>query len=896
MFSFIYKEIGLFSLLYFSITNIVLLVFITLLQETIKNDYICIKSAVLSCYMLITEIILITMFFRKMFKLLDSNYLALVYINRLKEDIYSNTKEEIISKYSCYLLNKLLKDADIKSHWMAINENEYKISVTENDIATIKDIKYKQLIKQIQKESKLGITVKAELGIGIAAYKNDAVITAENKNIEKIKHKLISSFQLSKWSEGAKFSDKEVLKTKLVSEINEHNYVSLKETLDLYESIYKSFINVTTIYSIDDEPEKYQPFSLRSNEWESISKLDHHIIYAFEVAVKIKEDEAINELFSFIYSISLMALRNRNYYIFDLYLTKYIWLNNSITNSEYKSYFTQRIARQLKEIIRVWIKLEFKNCHILTEKKKINKYWYTAFSKYSTILSNIIKTNDYTNFNVCIETLNEFIERDIDENYHLEDEITEFSYNNDKDKTLKLQNLLVEREIDSEYIKYNRIMIFGIYARLLFLYHKNVISLSIYKEFTKEILLLTRDRNDLLNDIHFINKYNFELFDWRDWDIEERKIGKVYTALDIRGWLSLGFVVYLLKCNNLSTEIDETIVISDIYNIQVDRIIEWNKKMIDEYDKWRPILNDISREELEKKIEKINCLFNNLRNKYIQNVDEDIISQSLSKAKINDFNDNVGKQWESGGIIKHIMTQHNLIEYKNYVEGKKPLCAFRGLMINMKRAFVERDYSDFIVGGDYGYFLSNLEDYNFHNTLISGKREINKYNDILDAINAIINKRASDNLNSTAIFLDSYFIHNDKTLSNSEYFIPSWKSGLSMHYYKGTYKNIKIIPIYKDYKDYIIICDLEKSIKMVYYENSNWYDKKILIEINEINENNIEYYYNKYLHLFPAKGSKEIKFIIKKSVELIISNYIEYIINNEKEYDVIKIENGKDSQ
>ena len=83
---------------------------------------------------------------------------------------------------------------------------------------------------------------------------------------------------------------------------------------------------------------------------------------------------------------------------------------------------------------------------------------------------------------------------------------------------------------------------------------------------------------------------------------------------------------------------------------------------------------------------------------------------------------------------------------------------------------------------------------------------------------------------------------------------------------------------------------------MVYYENSNWYDKKILIEINEINEKNIEYYYDKYLHLFPAKGAEEIKFIIKKSVELLISNYIEYIINNEKEYDVAHIENGKDSQ
>ena len=268
LFSFIYKEIGLFSLLYFSITNIALLVFITLLQETIKNDYIFIKSAVLSCYMLIIEIILITMFFRKMFKLLDSNYLSLVYINKLKEDIYSNTKDEIISKYSCYLFNKRIMEANIKPHWIAINENEYKISVTENDITTIKDIKYKHLIKQIQKESKLGITVKAELGINIATYKNDAVITAENKNIEKIKQKFINSFQLSKWNEETKFLDKEVLKTKLVSEINEHNYVGLKITLDIYESIYESFIKVSTIYSIEDEPEKYKVVSFRPNEWE----------------------------------------------------------------------------------------------------------------------------------------------------------------------------------------------------------------------------------------------------------------------------------------------------------------------------------------------------------------------------------------------------------------------------------------------------------------------------------------------------------------------------------------------------------------------------------------------------------------------------------------------------
>ena len=836
------------------------------------------------------------MFFRKMFKLLDSNYLSLVYINKLKEDIYSNTKDEIISKYSCYLFNKRIMEANIKPHWIAINENEYKISVTENDITTIKDIKYKHLIKQIQKESKLGITVKAELGINIATYKNDAVITAENKNIEKIKQKFINSFQLSKWNEETKFLDKEVLKTKLVSEINEHNYVGLKITLDIYESIYESFIKVSTIYSIEDEPEKYKVVSFRPNEWESISKLDHHIIYAFKHAVKIKEDEAINELFSFIYSIALTALRNRNFYLFELYLDKYIWLNNTIRNSEYKSSFTQRIARQLKEIIRVWIKLECNKYTEITEKKIINKYWYTAFTKFSNILVNIIKTNDYTNFNICIETLNEFIERDINENYHREHEITDLNYNNDEDKKLKLQNLLIEHEIDYEHIKYNRIMIFGIYARLLFLYHKNVISLPIYKEFNKEILLLTRDRNELLNDIHYINEYHFELFDWRDWDIEERKIGKVYTALDIRSWLSLGFVIFLLKYDNLSTEIDETIVISDIYNFQVDRIIEWHNKILNKYDKWAPILNDIPKNELEKRVEKVNCLFRNLKIQYNQNVDEDIISQPLSIVKLNDFKVNVRKQWESGGIIKHVLAQHNLIENKNYVEGKNPLCAFRGLMINMKRAFVERDHSDFIVGGDYGYFLSNLEDYNFHKTLINGKRKINRYNDILDAINAIINKRLSDKLNSTAIFLDSYFIHNDKTLSNSEHFIPSWKSGLSMHYYKGTYKNIKIIPIYKDYKDYIIICDLEKSIKMVYYENSNWYDKKILIEINEINEKNIEYYYDKYLHLFPAKGAEEIKFIIKKSVELLISNYIEYIINNEKEYDVAHIENGKDSQ
>lgn len=212
-------------------------------------------------------------------------------------------------------------------------------------------------------------------------------------------------------------------------------------------------------------------------------------------------------------------------------------------------------------------------------------------------------------------------------------------------------------------------------------------------------------------------------------------------------------------------------------------------KIVDSYDKWLPILNNLTKQELEIKFDNIIDLFKRLKAEYNRFVDEDIMRQPLSLIKVNELKEVIRKQWESSGIIKHVMLEYKLIENKRFIDEKNS--SFKKIkVLDYKQKYVDQPHLDYLGGYFSGHEFSEYEDFTFYDILIKTKQNISIYNDYLLALDNIIDKRLSDKLDSTIIFLDGTIIFQDNSLTKSDLFVPSWKSGLVSTYYKGKFTGI----------------------------------------------------------------------------------------------------------
>lgn len=360
-----------------------------------------------------------------------------------------------------------------------------------------------------------------------------------------------------------------------------------------------------------------------------------------------------------------------------------------------------------------------------------------------------------------------------------------------------------------------------------------------YLEHSLEQISYEDNFNFIENFFNLFHKVEFEGF-WGvvDWDIEDPPMNVVYYPLTPRIWFPYGLVFVLLKFQHLIN------VNENLNNYKLDpkyKFIYDSLKNIlvnikdDEYIKI--VSNNVSKRGSEGSLEeqfnfgrdKILSLFLLLKKDIELDHYKKIKATPLSKFRISEFRENVGKLWKDNAIILNILKDLDKVKYIPDIN-KKDAYGFFQKLERMKIAFIDGEEYQHIFGlTNYGLDLARSIDNLFFNNLDANKVvSTDKIEEtVVDFIDNVANKK-------NLIIFASWGLR--EKIKNITY-----DSDIPNPLFRKTFMGVPIVNnYYSKLKDFVTIVDFTLiNVNIYTSENSSWYDQQLLVEVTESHENDI---------------------------------------------------------
>ena len=431
------------------------------------------------------------------------------------------------------------------------------------------------------------------------------------------------------------------------------------------------------------------------------------------------------------------------------------------------------------------------------------KYLEISYWGFLKLIKKTIDENDYENFNLIFEKIRETGSSNFD------------------------------KRGDTQY--YHHSFAFSLISWIFYLHQNNIINYDDYNmSYLEEIL-----QHDLYNNKEKIinNFYRFEqeatlgLFEIDNWEIKKGPIGIAYFVLMSHTWLNFGFLIMLLKYDILNYGIKiEGINLNDKFKYIVDDIKANLSLINNNSEKWYPIIMDnldqnmSFNERYNLKKEKIIDFYNEL-NKRQEILKYTTISKiPLSSLKIEEFKQKVGSLWDKNSFIPTVLKFYERVNYKKNIKDKLGLGYFQNLL-KMRFAFIEGEHYQSVYG------LTNFGAKTAHSVNEFFFIELLKEKDPIITINLRneIDTFLSNRIDYSKVVIFSNWRGN-QMLNNNENVV-QYNEDKLIPFSNAKYKETPIIAN-PAYPNLVFLIDLN-YIEYDIYENENWYNKELLIEVSE---------------------------------------------------------------
>lgn len=638
--------------------------------------------------------------------------------------------------------------------------------------------------------------------------------------------------------------------------------------------------------------------------------IDSTVWKAVEKAFDKNSKETFSVLNKFMTNIILLSVRKNSLKHFEIYILRYSWYY-SATFSKARSntqlmglhrYASESGCRQLKEVLNYYLRYNKDDIEKLNYEKleHQNKFIYWAFNSFSSLFYNILNNGDTSFYDYAI---NQFNQLDLLSYNNFNNLATRIKFYPEETDEFTQQKKLYE--VVSRYQDYKRHVLTGIKYWSYFMYSVGKNNLETTTHFI-ENLFINAESNELLREIIYLRNQGYNnYFGWEWWDFKERFDGQSYNPPSPREWLSLGFLIDLIREGRYyfdpnvfdAKELEQISFLSETIK-DLARILSA------QYDKWHVLLKVESPEELEAKLQRIIEIFRQLSVKSIT-VREDAIEEAeISKDKVDVFRDSIGKKWQSHSVIRQLFNKkgNRAISIPDQLT---QLGYEQRLFGGAKTMFIDGTYGiDSTMISDYGGEVAREIDDLFISTVLSAEPHLLTGETIRQTIDASLafireNKGIPD-----LILVPSEYSYSDRDFLNHPDFI--LKRNLIQDdnpdlFMIGTYFGI---PVYSCFSDQInskvIVCNFAESFTMRYASNDSWYDNELQVDVNLVTDEQAKATYdrnpNGWRHRNGLKELSEKEAItgIKNGIYLTITSFDAFDIIAKDRFVVGLIGNRKD--
>ncbi|MBS1492048.1 MAG: hypothetical protein JST55_00975 [Bacteroidetes bacterium] len=855
LFSTIFEESKLYPIVYFILSNIAIMFFISFFRDKDRLLFFTedelIRIVVLFLYFTIISILAIGYLFYKIYQFLTSDLLDVVYSKKLIFLLKKELKRDLIIRMSKNVYRESLQQISsfFKEGVYSLETNQYDFIIPYKQNQIIKDTNLKNLhnfLKKIPyKTENNGSYLYNSIGLNETIYKNNLFFRIPDKSLLSYlqrNYKKIFKIETGQISNEEFQNLKKSILARLKNSINSKEVEKVKKTLSLIMLIYQEFANEISTYGNEIIKNKYSNISFFLKEWNIINDLDIDIYNAFEKAAKSDDSEILDAIYRFIISVLSMSIPKRTTEIYS----KYIFFINRIyyllnDDKKLQQQYANRSIRNFYEIVKIYLNIEYRHEDVKS-RENLPQFYYDAFYALSGFLKTLIDNNEIELLKNTLRKFKEFAKYDefMEFKYKMNLFRLQLSPEKNVNEILKVKKY---REIAEEIVYNFNSVLFGLKAWLFYLYKNTLISettLDLFLECFEE----TNYENEYkLNALIKESRGTRALFDMDAWGNEElRASGEVYTPkVNPSAWLTFTWIIYIIKygfysldnINQISSEIDFKFL-SESVKVQCDEITQ-------NYDKWQKYLGGIDEVEFNERSKNLILLFDNLKKRYEEKIELEITELPVSETKVSSFKQSVFESWNKNNLLHKFfelyknlsLTDDNSIKLKN-VGFNRQLC-------DEKKYFIENfnlPIGDF---HDFGGSLAQSENEYFFE-LIFKEKEVQIFDSVLYLLDSMIEFRKNKNLNTTLIIMGYDYKFYDNDIQNSIDFLPGWKEKrFDFEEYVGSYKNIPIFRLDShNYNSKYIFSDFEKAFKKVIKIDPNYFEDLFDINVTIVDAKTID--------------------------------------------------------
>jgi hypothetical protein len=625
--------------------------------------------------------------------------------------------------------------------------------------------------------------------------------------------------------------------------------------------------------------------------------IDEVIWQSIEKAIDSNNLETFKTLNDFVVDVLLLSSRNKSLehysryinFFSSYYYNSYLKKKDSITYNKFYRYVTTNSARHLNEFISYIVPYNEKDIEQANEENLSisNAFLYKTYCTFSRMIYMMIRNSDTELFDYVI---NEYDRIDPLNKYRFYNLKFEIRTNSSRLSPVELEKSKRLYGCVKYFDEYKRHGILGLRYWAIYLYKLKLNDLESTRKFL-DGLIMKVDSQEIVSDLLYLrHSPNYNYFEWSSWDYKERLSGKIYKPPNVNDWLTFGFVVDLLKekeiplyINDLKRlELDE-IQINDI-PFFADKVRENIAIIKNDTEFWKSILGYDNELDFERRADKINNYFEDLRNETITSKERSIAEEPLDLDKIKDFKNYIGEVWKQNLAIGALFLS------RGNVEKSSEVINFIGQEIfpnNLKRIFLKSNSDNIFNVGDVSGIIARWIDDAFFSSVFVEEIDPIVNENIKKVIDDSINWLESKGQKPNVIILSSFDGHSDVLVFDEDF---KWKQQLDHEaknkYLLGTYKDINIYTSYSELiSNKIIVADFENAFKMRFATADQWFDNMLKVDVEMITDIEAERIYQSNPKRW-MRGNKNVELSKEESIVL-IKNSVHLVIGSFNEFDII---------
>ena len=854
-FRLLFKHSYLYPIIYFTLSTIGCFFIVSTLRDELESTRF-INMVLAGIYLSLVIIILIGFLFNTIIQFTNDKVISKLLHDEFMAETTRNLKSSLLNEYSSKLYkdemekHRAIKYNSLTSIFLLVRyflEGEYE-EPTKQEVEEMNckkrlvyDINLKSLNKFISKKRKqTGEIYFQDLALENVITEYDNYLWREDVSNTKSEKAFLRKNIILRKPKNIK-QDKESVR----------KYYDLKLEELAKNSEYTNLEYLLTSYLSFQELQMKNQLGLYVDDTYTISEMQFNIRKAIGNSIENNSKETFYVLSSFVRKVLQLCIKNKSIQYFEIYIffpsSFYsIAYEKKLQDSSLEQLYkkcSENVVLHLKEIINSDIRSRADATKNIEEKKGINRFFYSAFDGYSYLLYLMVKNRDINQFKYALNEYEQISGIFNVINSKSKSKIKELQKENrDGKNNEKIKALKEKCSVINKFETYYRHVLLGIKYWVLFLYQTKKLDEELTFEFFKLMRVDYSNSEDMLNDILFFRSGQSDLWymGWRNWDVTERQqSNKAYPRTRPHDWLTLGFMVDLIRENHLYTyrlfinpeerNVEESSHVKYTY----DSLKDLANYFKENFDKWKNILKAKSIENLEEKIKQILPPFAALKRKKDHHVEKEIASAPLSQNKIDIYKNSIGEAWRSQARINLLFKKLGATEHITNDKIKLKNIEQRKLSGKAKMMFIEGEHYQEIYGIDRtGVEIGRGEDSEFFSTIIKSDHNKVSGSSLLEVLNKAIAELKIKDITPNLILIAERY--NCIEIFESKLFVPNINDpNLCLETFNG-------IPVYLFYNDFLknraLVCNFRSAFKMRYKTNPDWFENELAIDVREVSD------------------------------------------------------------